>query len=239
MLKQKSTYKYKTATMPNYANGKIYTIRSYQTDKFYIGSTTQKLSKRLVGHRTTYKRWKNGKNEYRISSFDMLQCDDYYIELLEEFPCTNKMELNRREGFHIRENKATCVNCNIAGRTDKEYYEDNKEKLAKQNYKYRQNNKETISEREAQYRNDNKEKISKRGAQYYKDNKEKLAKCRFQRYQNDKEKLKQKITCGCGSVMRIDGKVRHHKSKKHINWVANNENIEVSTNDFNNLHAYI
>jgi hypothetical protein len=30
-----------------YQHGKIYTIRSFQTDKFYIGSTTQPLSKRL------------------------------------------------------------------------------------------------------------------------------------------------------------------------------------------------
>jgi len=210
--------------MPNYANGKIYTIRSHQTDKFYIGSTTQKLSKRLVGHRTKFKCWKNGTIKYKTSSFEILQYDDYYIELLEEFPCANKMELDRREGFYIRENRDICVNCFVAGRTIKEYYEDNKDKIKK---------------REAQYRNDNKEKISKRMTLYYQNNKEKLV----QYSKNNREQIhlrhKQKITCECGSIIRIYGKPRHDKTNKHKQWVENNETTEVSTEDFNNLHTYI
>jgi hypothetical protein len=37
------------------------------------------------------------------------------------------MELDKREGEHIRNNN--CINKYIAGRTMKEYYEDNKEKI--------------------------------------------------------------------------------------------------------------
>ena len=34
-----------------YKNGKIYTIRSNQCEKYYIGSTIQRLSKRLYEHK--------------------------------------------------------------------------------------------------------------------------------------------------------------------------------------------
>jgi hypothetical protein len=225
--------------MPNYANAKIYTIRSYQTDKFYIGSTTQTLPQRLTKHRSEFKRWKNGKSKNKTSSFEILQYDDYYIELLEIFPCHGKMELNKREGFYIRDNRDICVNCIIAGRTKKEYYEDNKEHILKKQVRYRQNNTEKISKRDVQRYKDNKEQILKRHAQYRQNNKDQIA----QYYQNNKVKilkrLKQKINCECGSIIRIDGTSHHYKTKKHIRWLENNETVEVSNVDFNNLHAYI
>ena len=56
----------------DYKNGKIYTIRSHQTDEIYIGSTTQTLTKRLSKHKTDYKYWKNGKQHY-ISSFELIR----------------------------------------------------------------------------------------------------------------------------------------------------------------------
>ena len=37
--------------MPNYQNGKIYKIHSYQTDDIYIGSTTNTLSRRFSEHK--------------------------------------------------------------------------------------------------------------------------------------------------------------------------------------------
>jgi predicted GIY-YIG superfamily endonuclease len=39
----------------DYKNGKIYAIRSHQTDEIYIGSTTQSLSKRFSNHKSKYK----------------------------------------------------------------------------------------------------------------------------------------------------------------------------------------
>jgi hypothetical protein len=108
----------------DYKNGKIYTIRSYQTDDIYIGSTLQTLTKRLSKHKDSFKNWKNGKYHY-VSSFELIKYDDVYIELIELFPCSSKMELNRREGELIR--SMDCVNKRIEGRTKQEYYEDNKE----------------------------------------------------------------------------------------------------------------
>jgi hypothetical protein len=109
----------------DYKNGKIYTIRSYQTDEIYIGSTTQTLTKRLSKHKADFKWWKKGKHRY-LTSFDIVKYDDVYIELLELCPCENKMELFKHEGEFIR--SMDCVNKLIAGRTFKEYLDEYREK---------------------------------------------------------------------------------------------------------------
>ena len=45
----------------NYNNAKIYIIRSYQTDDVYIGSTLEKLSKRIGSHRSHFRQYMNDK----------------------------------------------------------------------------------------------------------------------------------------------------------------------------------
>jgi len=143
----------------DYKNGKIYTIRSHQTDQIYIGSTTQPLSKRLYEHRKKYKKYITGEHYY-ISSFDILQYEDAYIELLEEYPCENKMMLEKREGELMRDNN--CVNKYIAGRTRKEYYQDNKDKIKE----YTEENKDKINEYKKKYREENKDKIKEHNKKY-------------------------------------------------------------------------
>jgi hypothetical protein len=105
--------------MNRYNNGKIYSIRSHQTDDVYIGSTCMPLSKRFHGHKSSYKLQLVGKQPYECSAFKLTKFDDCYIELVEDYPCENKQQLLRREGELIR--SMPCVNKLIAGRTQKEY----------------------------------------------------------------------------------------------------------------------
>lgn len=114
--------------MPNYQNGKIYSIRSHQTDLIYIGSTTQKLANRIGQHKKMYKKYLNGNKNY-YTSFKILEYDDAYIELIKLYPCTCKSELQKEEGLFIR--KLNCVNKFVAGRSQKQYRIDNKEKIKK------------------------------------------------------------------------------------------------------------
>lgn len=111
--------------MPNYANSKIYAIRSNQTDKIYIGSTVQPLSVRMAQHRAEHK---NGRTD-ACSSTEIMQYADAYIELIEEIKCENKDQLRKREGEIIR-NTANCVNKCIAGRTKADWTQENKEHVA-------------------------------------------------------------------------------------------------------------
>jgi len=169
--------------MSNYQNGKIYSIRSYQTDLIYIGSTTQSLSKRLGKHRQYVKNKK-------ISSGEILKYPDYYIELIENFPCNSREELHKQEGYHIRKNINICVNCCIAGRTKKEYNNDNKEKIKESQKIYKENNKEKIIGYRKQYLEDNKEKIKESQKKYREDNKERIRELRRKNYEDNKEKIK-------------------------------------------------
>ena len=133
-----------------YNNSKIYTIRSYQIDKYYIGSTTQPLHKRLYDHKRGYTLYQNQKYHY-VTSFELIKFEDCYIELLEEINFDNKEQLDKREGELIRANLNDVVNKRIEGRTVKEYRIDNADKLKQ----YRVDNADKIK----QYRIDNADKI--------------------------------------------------------------------------------
>ena len=192
--------------MVNYQHGKIYAIRSHQTDKVYIGSTTQNLAMRMGGHRKDYKLYLNGKCRF-VTSFKILEYGDAYIELIEACPCNSKAELERREGQLIRETDNT-VNKLIAGRTPKQYRQDNREKILEQKKQYYQDNLEKILEQLKQYRQDNREKILEQKKQYYQNNQKKIA-----------EYKKHKCKCKCeGKYMRAN-KARHFRSKKHQKYI--------------------
>ena len=185
----------------DYANGKIYTIRSYQTDDIYIGSTTQTLTKRLSSHKMKFKNWENGKNR-RTSSFEIIKYDDAYIELLELFPCSSKLELHRREGQLIRE--MDCVNKRVEGRTKKEYCEENKDKIKMKNQKYREANKDKIKMTNQKYREENRDKMREARKKYYEAN---------------KDKLRHKYICECGGKFIHKHKSTHLKSQKHKKYI--------------------
>ena len=130
--------------MVNYANGKIYKIECLTTGLIYIGSTTKdRLSQRLVQHRCDYKKYKDG-NYYFVTSFKVLENDNYIIGLLESVNCNTKDELLAREGHYIK--TLDCVNKHKMGRTKKEYYQDNKEHFLEKQNLYHEANKEKINE---------------------------------------------------------------------------------------------
>ena len=121
-----------------YQNGKIYAIRSPHSDMFYIGSTCNLLSKRFNQHKCVTKN--------QATSNIIFDFNDAYIELLENYPCKDRNELNKREGELIRLHKDLCVNIQVPFRTDKEYYEQNKNKIKETQKGYYEKNKEKINE---------------------------------------------------------------------------------------------
>jgi len=183
----------------------IYSIRSHQTKDIYIGSTKQKLSSRMSGHRRNYRSWINKKFDY-ISSFELLKYEDAYIELIEKVEVKTNQELRKLEGEHIR--KIDCVNKLIAGRTQKENYEEKKEQILKKAKENRLNNIEKFKLKDKKYQQENKIQIADYQQKYRQQNKKQIV-----------EKSKEKYTCDCGTICRIREKNRHNKSKKHINFL--------------------
>ena len=174
-------------------NGKLYCIKSYQTDKIYVGSTFQNyLSDRMSGHRKQYRQHKIGKQIY-VTSFELLKYDDCYIELISKHNDVTKSELFKLEGEYIKQNKDICVNKVIAGRSSVEYRNETKE----QKHDYDRNF----------YINHRKLKI-KISKQYYDDNIDKI-----------KEYKSQKFECECGGRYTLTHKACHLKSKKHQSFL--------------------
>ena len=129
----------------DYQNGRIYKIVSDETDKIYIGSTTQPLSKRLSVHKALYKQYLAG-NSNNVTSFDLIALGPVQIILVESFPCNNREELEKRECYYINEFKNIVVNRVHPTRTMKEYRQYNKEKIRQQDKQYHIDNKEQIHE---------------------------------------------------------------------------------------------
>ena len=169
--------------MPNYQDGKIYTIRNYADNSLiYVGSTTQTLSRRLAKHRTDCK---GGKT--RISLYTHITDNDWsnwYIELYEYYPCNSRTELEKREGEVIRE--IGTINKMVAGRTHKEYYKDNADKIKEKNKKYYEENVDKIKEN---YK-ENADKIKENKKKYYEENADKIKENKKKYYEENKEKLK-------------------------------------------------
>jgi hypothetical protein len=176
----------------NYANTKIYKIFSYSGDKIYIGATTkQYLSQAMSKHRDNYTQYKKGKTTH-ISLFDLF--DEYeigncLIELIDSRPCANKNEASKFQGEYVK--SLDCINKHIPGRTDKEYYQDNKVKILDYKKEYYETNKEKMNE------------ITK---QYFKDN---------------KERLNEKNACECGGRYTFRNKSSHLRSARHLYYLDN------------------
>lgn len=99
----------------------------------YIGSTTEPLAIRFSKHKNAYKRYTNGLPVSSCSAFEVFdgcaENETPQIVSLEEVIFDSRRELLRREGHHIRQNAATCVNKAVAGRTKLEHYRDNAEQI--------------------------------------------------------------------------------------------------------------
>ena len=171
-----------------YDNAKIYKITSPHTDKIYIGSTTRPLNQRMHQHEYEFK-----KNNYNCSSRLIFEYGKCKIVLVEDYPCNNKYELEKKESSYMK--SANVVNIRkIAG------FSKNKEQVRKASKIYRDKHKDIMKK----YRHDNNEKITKNRKVFY---------------DNNKEKYLQKVICECGSVYCRSSKTKHIATKKHQKYL--------------------
>ena len=222
----------------NYQNGKIYCIRNSVDDEIYIGSSCQPLSKRMVWHREATR--KDKKKNYKVyQKMITLGVEKFYIELIEECPCETVEQLRKREGEIIREMKP-ALNTRIEGRSDKEWRNDNKEKLKEDKKTYALNNKEHIMKKAQEYREKNRETINEKQRQRHSENKDQINDRRRATYPERREKkldackkyneehkdeIKQKrsvkVACECGGKYQLFHKSQHFRTQKHQNFINN------------------
>jgi len=132
--------------MVNYQNGKNYKIIDNTNDNIYIGSTCEKLCRRLQKHKASYKCYLNPniKQGY-MRSFDILKNNDYKIILIEDYPCEKKEQLLSREQYWI--DKLDCINHNNAKHDSKKYSQ-----------KWRDNNREHYNQKSREWTKNNRDK---------------------------------------------------------------------------------
>lgn len=81
-------------------NISIYKITSDKTDKCYVGSTKNSVSKRFFYHKSNYNKYCDGRNSY-CSSYEIIDLDfeNVKVELIEKCSQENRKE---RERYWIR-----------------------------------------------------------------------------------------------------------------------------------------
>ena len=100
----------------NLQYAKIYKIVNLENGRTYFGSTCERLlCNRMSKHRAS-------KRRFNREMGDLSVCKIY---LVEEYPCLDIKYLRKRERYYIE--NFPCINKNIPSRTNKEWYQDNKE----------------------------------------------------------------------------------------------------------------
>jgi hypothetical protein len=200
--------------MPDYSKGIVYALVA--DDKVYIGSTTQRIKKRVGAHKRDAMKPREG---YCTSKEIVLNPAFTYV-IVETCPCDSKAELLNRERYWI-ENYAiqnlgsTVVNLKVRLNQSREEklqlkrewglefraknpdflknrYEENKEQISEKGKEYYQQNKEYIKERVKKYTEANKDKISERKKKYREAHKKEISESKRAYQQENKEMLSEK-----------------------------------------------
>ena len=199
--------------MSDYKNGKIYQLVCNETGEVYIGSTRQDLEVRLTKHKSDGLNI-SGKRNHVCVSKQIIDRNNYYIELLENYPCNNQFELQRKEGEYQR--AIECINKVIAGRTHKEWIEDNKQHRINYGKTYAIENAEAIKKYKTTKTTCECGSIVHRAclpghvrSQKHKD------------LMNNIDLTLGKFICECGSAINKSVLAKHRRTKKHIDLMAN------------------
>ena len=144
------------ASSRDYTDGRIYKILNYNDDACYVGSTCLSLSKRMGKHREDAN---NPKKQHWLLYIKMKEygIENFYIELIEAYPCKNSEELRKREGHFIRE--FGTLNKNIAGRTPQEYGREYRQNNLTRRREYYQNNRDRMKKYYLEYCQNNRDRM--------------------------------------------------------------------------------
>ena len=148
--------------------------------------------------------------------------DEWLMIEIEKYPCKDVHEAVARERVIQTEMKAK-LNSLIAGRTCKEWREDNRDNISEKGKQYYRDNTKKISEKTNEYYHNNREERCEKQKQYREVNKDIINEKQKKDYEDNREKIlerqKEKTTCEhCGSIVRKHGIARHKQSQKCINF---------------------
>jgi hypothetical protein len=182
----------------DYSKGKIYKlyIKGFE-EVCYVGSTTETLVSRKSKHDNSARYDSQTKPS---SCLLYEEGNEVEIELIEDFPCALKVELETRERYWI-EKFPDCINKNIPTRGWKERWIKNHEHNLALHRKWLEDNKEA----QVEYRAEHRERENAHAQERYKDG--------YGAIRN--ERKKEKVECPtCKKVMNKNS-LWEHKNKVH------------------------
>ena len=133
-----------------YELGHIYVIWDIKDHNLVYYGSTKNLEDRIKEHK------KMRRNA--CTSKKIIERGNYEYAILESHENIDEYDLVERERWYIL-NKV-CVNKKVPHRTRAEWYQNNKEKMAKHMKEYNQNNKEKFAKQKKEYYQNNKDKYS-------------------------------------------------------------------------------
>ena len=163
----------------------------------------------------------NIKKENRTKKEWLEDNRDIILEKKKEYYNDNKQAILEQKKEYRDNNKGKIAELM------KEYYNNNKQAILELKKEYYNDNKQAILEQRKEYRDNNKEKLAELKKEYYNNNKQAISEKRKEKYKKNKneilEKRKEKIICECGAESTKNNISKHRRSKKHINFISNNE----------------
>ena len=201
-----------------YNNTKIYKMYDLIYGNFYIGSSTNILSKRLAKHKQDSKIFQD-RTVYKI--FNEIGWENVKIVLIEEHYLENKEQQLREEDRVLQMflDDEKCLNSlrplvpldEQLRRKKERYYEDHEKKLNRMKV----------------YRKEHIEKLKLQVKEHYQEHKQEALdyqeKYRNENRQKMRDRDNEKYICGCGTTNSHGHKSRHEKTKKHIAWLKDQQ----------------
>jgi hypothetical protein len=214
--------------MIQYNKSTIYKLCCKNADvtEIYIGSTTN-FRLRKSHHKSSCNN-ENGK-KYNMKLYKFIRengsFDNWDMIEIEKVNATDKKDLEKNERRIIEQLKP-ALNCIIPGRTDKEYYADNSDKIKEKQKEYRADNSDKIKEYHKEYYADNSDKIKEYKAKNADKKKEYDKEYQAKNADKIKEQHQIRIDCECGSSILKCDLARHKKTQKHIKYLKSLETIQ-------------
>ena len=133
--------RHRSIKMTDYAAGKIYALRCHDNPELcYVGSTVRTLARRMDGHRCYVNRGRIfGELGPAMVKFGP---ERFYIELLEDYPCGSRKELELKEGEWARQ--IGTLNRRTPGQTSAEWTAANHEEELRKHREYNAANRAKI-----------------------------------------------------------------------------------------------
>jgi hypothetical protein len=173
--------------MVNYNNAVIYKIccNDVSITDCYVGSTCN-FTRRKCAHKCGCNSITN--KSYNLNVYTFIRAnggwENWNMVQVEAYEAKDKRDLETRERFHM-EQLNSSLNKRVPTRTEKEYYEDNKEQIKKYKKKYDADHKEEIIIKNKEYNDTHKDEMK----EYYKNNKTEIGIKKKKYYDDHKEEL--------------------------------------------------